>query len=112
MARITHVLKVLVGSVYTGRDDEKSGEPICRPEWREIGKVLEFEGVNGAWEELRLNADILNPVLATLALKHGPKGSGEVRAIRSKVNRRTTVETDGDADASTEEAAMGPERTW
>lgn len=86
-AKVTHVLKVQVGEVDVSTKEETK----TRAEWREIGKVIKFDGANGPWEELRISADVLNPVLAGLALKQGTRGSSEVRVIRSPIERGTSA---------------------
>lgn len=106
-AKVTHVLKVQVGEVDVSTKEEAK----TRAEWREIGKVIEFDGANGPWEELRISADVLNPVLAGLALRQGTKGSSEVRVIRARIERGASARRQVAAEAGDPDE-MGAEEKW
>ena len=75
MATVTHRLLLPVGS-YT-----KDGASKPTTEYREIGVVMEFENrTNGSkWSEVRLNLDVLNPQLFTLAKAQCQPGTSSVR---------------------------------
>lgn len=90
MSQITKILKMAVGS-YQGKD-----KPIT--EYREIGVEIEHQDSNGnTWTELKINADILNPVLFAL-VKPSLKGSSGVWVKKFDVTRRTKTNTPANDD--------------
>lgn len=74
-----------VGSymVLEGTPPDGSTSPVKKRkkvQYREIGVVMEFERQDGStWQEVVLNAEILQPSLFHLAKQEAEKGSGSVR---------------------------------
>lgn len=95
MAKITKRLALPVGTWM------KDGEP--QTEYRDIGVVLEFEDRTGnRWNEIRLHADALNPVLFSLAKAQMEKGSSSCRVKLFDLARKTK---DKSTPATAEEPA-------
>lgn len=91
MATITKRLCMPVGSYVTG-DKTKI-------EYREIGVIVEFEKDGNTWQEVKLNADILNPTLFTLARQQMEKGTSAVRVKLFDMERKKRVPDGGSDDA-------------
>lgn len=87
MAKITKVLKMQVGE-YQDQTGKTS------PEMREIGVVIEHQKNDDTWLTLKLNADILNPVLFQMTRQFCPKGSSGVTVKLYDLTRRKTVQDD------------------
>lgn len=90
-ARIHKVLKMQVGT-YEGAN----GKP--RAEYREIGVEIEHEANGQVWTELKLNLDVLNPQLFTLARSLAPKGSSCATVKKFDVSRRVKDPSAGDSE--------------
>jgi hypothetical protein len=85
-ARLHKVLKVAVGTYEDGRGQK-------RHEWREIGVEIEHDDGNGnTWTEVKLHADILNPVLFAVVRPLMEAKSGSVWAKKFDVPRRMREE--------------------
>lgn len=83
MAQITKRLCLPVGQ-YT-----KQGSDKPTIEYREIGYELEFtDGSGNKWNEIRLHADVLNPVLFAMARQMMDKGSGSARVKKFDLERK------------------------
>lgn len=84
MAKLIKRLCLPVGSWH------KEGEDKPQTEYRDIGVVIEFEGKDrNTWQEIKLNADILNPCLFQLARGMMDKGSSACRVKLFDVARKT-----------------------
>lgn len=74
MAKIISRLCLPVGGY------RKDGAERDTIEYRDIGVIMEFEAKSGnKWQEVMLNADVLNPVLFQLAKSQMEKGSSRCR---------------------------------
>ena len=82
MAKATHRLCLPVGKWQK----QDGSEQI---EYREIGVLMEFEGkTGGTWQEIKLHADALNPVLAGLAKQMMDKGTANARVKLFEIERK------------------------
>ena len=80
MAKITKRLCLPVGSWH------KDGADKPQIEYRDIGVVMEFEGKDGnKWSEIKLHADILNPMLFQLAKQQIVEASAALMPLRLAV---------------------------
>lgn len=83
MAHITKRLCLPVGQYL------KQGAQKPTVEYREIGYEMEFEDQEGnKWTEIRLHADVFNPVLYALAKQMMDKGSGTARVKKFDLERK------------------------
>jgi hypothetical protein len=83
MAHITKRLCLPVGQY------QKPGAQKPTIDYREIGYELEFEDGHGnTWSEIRLHADVLNPVLFAMARQMMDKGSSTARVKKFDLERK------------------------
>jgi hypothetical protein len=87
MAKVIKVLKMQVGE-YTDQAGKTS------PEMREVGVMIEHQKGEDTWCTIKLNADILNPVLFQMTRPFCPKGSSGVTVKLYDLTRRKTVQDD------------------
>ncbi len=94
-AKITKILKMQVGT-YTSA----TGKEV--KELREIGVVIEHTSGENTWQELKLNADLLQPVLYQLAKPFMQKGSASIRVNLYDLPRSKSVAPDAPPEPGAE----------
>lgn len=87
-AQITKRLCIPVGSY------EQNGQ--TKTEYRDVGLEIEFTKEDGSrWSELKIHADMLNPVLFNLARRGMDPGASTVRVKKFDVGRKEPAAGNG-----------------
>lgn len=102
MAQLLKRLALPVGTYFKNDADREANKPTY--DYRDIGVLMEHtDGRGNTWQEIKLNLDVLNPVLAGMVLRLIDKGQSTTRVklfdLRAKSQKPSTGRgTDADAD--------------